>query len=367
MKIAVPHHARPGSVPGLALLLSLVLALALGCTTPVRAQVQTNSPPPVANAPSATVEIVQIPGPSLVGNLSGEATERPAVVILPPSYASHPERRYPVLYALHGYSIGAEQWIHEIHVPQTVEGAFAKGAREIIIVLPDAKTSYGGSFYSRSITTGDFESYVVHDVVQYMDHHFRTLPNRLSRGLVGHSMGGYGAARLGMRHPEVFGALYIMSGCCLSPMTPRPLSAQDQAALAALKSPADAANLSFPLRATLATAAAWSPDPRNPPLYLDLPFEKDVLQPQIAAKWTANAPLAFFDQVVGNLRQYTAIAIDVGDQDGLKADATLLDAALTRYGVAHSFEIYHGTHTSNVAYRFQDFVLPFFSSNLKFE
>ena len=44
-----------------------------------------------------------------------------------------------MVYALHGYSIGAEQWTHEIHVPQTIEGAIARGAKEMIVVLPDSK------------------------------------------------------------------------------------------------------------------------------------------------------------------------------------------------------------------------------------
>ena len=123
-----------------------------------------------------------------------------------------------MLYALHGYSIGAEQWTHEIQVPQTIEGAFALGSKEMIVVLPDSKSIYNGSMYSSSVTTGDFEKFIWHDVVAYIDTHYRTIPDRQSRGLVGHSMGGYGASRIGMKHPEVFGALYIMSPCCMSPM-----------------------------------------------------------------------------------------------------------------------------------------------------
>ena len=331
-------------------------------------QVATNVPPVVPGAKSATVEVVQIHGSSLLGNLEGESVDRDAVIVLPPSYAGSPNRHYPVVYALHGYSIGATQWIKEIHLPQTAEGAFAKGSREMILVLPDSKTAYGGSFYSHSAATGDFETYVAHDVVQYVDAHYRTLPQRLSRGLVGHSMGGYGATRIGMRHPDVFGALYIMSACCLSPMSPNAqLSPENLQAIANLKTPADAANLPFPARATLATAAAWSPNPKRPPLYLDLPLQEGVLQPDVVAKWAANAPLAFFDQEVPNLRQYVAIALDVGDQDGLRVDAGKFDQALQSYGIQHSFEIYPGTHTSNVAFRLQDFVLPFFSAHLKFE
>ncbi len=290
------------------------------------------------------------------------------IVFLPPSYNNDKHRRYPVVYALHGYSIGAEQWTHEIHVPQTIEGAFAQGAKEMIVVLPDSKTAYNGSMYSSSVTTGDFEQFIAHDVVAYIDAHYRTIPNRMSRGLVGHSMGGYGAARIGMKHPDVFGSLYIMSPCCLSAAARRTAQPGElEKSLEAVKTPADSAALPFFARAQLASAAAWSPDPKNPPLYLDLPMKDGAPQPDVLAKWAANAPLAFIDQYIGNLRQYRAIAIDVGDQDGLRVDTRKLHDVLDKYGIANSFEVYHGTHTSAVADRFQNHVLPFFSQNLCFQ
>src|SRR5581483_9972178 len=108
----------------------------------------------------------------------------------------------------------------------------------------------------------------------------------------------------------------------------------------------------------------WSPDPKNPPLYFDLPTKNGEPQPDVLAKWTANAPLAFIDQYIGNLRRYRAIAIDVGDQDGLKVDTGKLRDVLDKYAIANSFEIYSGTHTSRVADRFQNHVIPFFSKNL---
>jgi enterochelin esterase-like enzyme len=285
-------------------------------------------------------------------------------VFLPPSYAAEKDRRYPVVYALHGYSIGAEQWTHEIHVPQTIEGAFAQGAKEMIVVLPDSKTAHNGSMYSSSVTTGDFERFVSHDLVAYIDAHYRTIPQRTSRGLIGHSMGGYGATRIGMKHSDVFGSVYIMSPCCLSARPAGPASTDLEKAVEAAKTPADMANLPFFSRAQLATAAAWSPDPNNPPFYFDLPTKNGVPQPDVLAKWAANAPLAFLDQYIGNLRQYRAIAIDVGDQDGLKADTVKLHDALDKYGIVNAFEVYHGTHTSAVADRFQYHVLPFFGRSL---
>ena len=183
------------------------------------AQVATQVPAVVAGAAPVKVEHIRVHGASLEGNLEGDAVDREVIMFLPPSYGKDAQRRYPVVYALHGYSIGAEQWTHEIHVPQTIEGAFAHGANEMIVVLPDSKTVYYGSMYSSSATTGDFEKFIWHDLVAYIDAHYRTIADRRSRGLAGHSMGGYGASRIGMKHPDVFGALYIMSPCCLSPMS----------------------------------------------------------------------------------------------------------------------------------------------------
>ncbi len=344
--------------------LALALPLTLVAARPALAQVQTLVPAVVPGAKPVTVEHIKIHGAALEGNLEGDAVDRDVIVFLPPSYQKDKGRRYPVVYALHGYSIGAEQWSHEIHVPQTIEGAFAQGAKDMIVVLPDSKTLHNGSMYSSSVTTGDFERFISHDVVQYIDAHYRTIPDRRSRGLVGHSMGGYGASRIGMKHPEVFGSLYIMSPCCLSARMGGRANPQLDSALQAVKTPEDAAKLPWGVRAQLASAAAWSPDPKNPPLYLDLPSKDGVVQNDVLARWAANAPLAFVDQYIGNLRQYNGIAMDVGDQDGLRVDAGKLHDILDNYGVPNTFEVYSGTHTSAVADRFQNHVLPFFSKNL---
>jgi enterochelin esterase-like enzyme len=346
---------------------ALVLGMVVSLSSTLSAQVQTAAPPVVPGARPVTVEHIKVHGQSLEGNLEGDAVDREVIVFLPPSYAKDKHRRYPVVYALHGYSIGAEQWTQEIHVPQTIEGAFAQGANEMIVVLPDSKTVHNGSMYSSSVTTGDFERFISHDLVAYIDAHYRTIPDRMSRGLVGHSMGGYGAARIGMKHPDVFGSLYIMSPCCLSARPAGPANPELEKSLEAVKTPADSEKLPFFVRAQLATAAAWSPDPKNPPLYLDLPTKDGVAQPDVLAKWAANAPLAFVDQYIGNLKQYRAIAIDAGDQDGTRVDAGTLHDVLDKYGIPNSFEIYPGTHTSAVADRFQNHVMKFFSQNLCFK
>lgn len=342
----------------------LGVALLTGAAALLPAQVKTEVPPVEPGARPVSVERIKIRGASLEGNLEGNAVERDVLVFLPPSYAANRKRRYPVVYGLHGYTIGAAQWAEEIHAPQTIAGAFARGVQEMIVVLPDSKTVHNGSMYSSSVTTGDFERFIARDVVSYIDAHYRTIPKRTSRGLVGHSMGGYGASRIGMKHPEVFGSLYIMSPCCLAARGAGPVNPESEKALAAVKTAADSAALPFMLRAQLAAAAAWSPNPKNPPLYLDLPVRNGQVNQDVLLRWAANAPLVFVHQYIGNLRQYRAIALDVGDRDGLRAGTAQLHEILDSYGIAHTFEVYPGDHTSAVAVRFQNHVLPFFGKNL---
>ena len=106
-----------------------VLAASLAATIgshAVVAQVKTNVPDVVAGAHPAIVERITIHGNALEVSLEGDAVDRDAIVLLPPSYNQSRTRRYPGVYALHGYSIGAEQWTQEIHVPQTIEGALPR-------------------------------------------------------------------------------------------------------------------------------------------------------------------------------------------------------------------------------------------------
>lgn len=341
------------------LLLSLLLAAPVA---PLAAQVATPAPAPVPGAAPVRVERITVHGASLEGNLEGNAPDRRVTVYLPPSYARSPKRRYPVLYALHGYSIDHEQWAREIHAPQTLEGAFATGTPEMIVVMADAKTRHNGSMYSNSVTTGRWEDFVSRDLVAYVDAHYRTIADRRSRGIAGHSMGGYGTVRIAMRHPDVFSAFYAMSPCCLSARGAVPAEAGRRIEAAAARGESGA--LDFMARATLASAAAWSPNPQAPPLYLDLPTRDGVPQPTVLARWAANAPLAMLDQHVADLRRYTAIALDCGDRDGLRDDTAELHRRLDAYGIANSFTLYPGDHVSGVAERMQQHVLPFFGRHL---
>jgi enterochelin esterase-like enzyme len=322
-----------------------------------------------AAAPAVgTVEKIVVHGKSLEGNLEGDSPDRAATVYLPPAYASDQSRRFPVIYLLHGYGGREDTFTERLASLQQSSDrlAAAQGFSSAIVVTPSAYTLHKGSMYSSSPTTGDWERFIAEDLVAYMDSHYRTLANRMSRGLAGHSMGGYGALRVGMKRPDVFFSLYLMSSCCLA--ANRNPNVQAMAAAEAIKTREQAEQAAnspgFGPSVNLASAAAWSPNPNNPPLFLDLPVKDGKVRPDIVAKWVANAPLEMLEQHAENLKKYYAIAIDIGTSDGLLASNKQLHDAMTRLRIPHEYEEYDGDHTNKVRERIERNVLPFFSKNL---
>jgi len=327
-----------------------------------------------AESPKGTFERVKVHGKALEGNLEGDSPDRDVSIYLPPGYATARNQRYPVVYLLHGYTNTDEGWFGpgvksgfqtaNTTLPEVADKAIAAGAREMILVMPNAYTVYQGSMFSNSPTTGDWEAYIAQDLVAYMDSHYRTLANRASRGLAGHSMGGYGTIRIAMKYPDIFSSIYILSACCLTAN----LNPQGKAfaEAEAVHTQDEAAKLARGPITMLAEAAAWSPNPKNPPFFFDLPVKDGKVQPAVAARWVANAPLAMLDQYVPNLRKLHAIAIDVGDKDNLSTSNKELSRVLGQFDLSNSFEIYDGDHTNHIAARVETKVLPFFSRQLIF-
>jgi S-formylglutathione hydrolase FrmB len=335
----------------------LAALAALALAAPAAAQ---NITAPDAAVPAGiTVEAPMVPGSSLESNLEGNAAVREVMVVLPPSYATDPERRFPVVYYLHGFAISGRDFYDYMQVPTAV-AANAAESREFIVVVPDTLTAMGGSMYSNSVATGNFREFVARDLVAYIDSHYRTVATREGRGLAGHSMGGYGTFVTAMSYPGVFAAIWAQSACCVSP---RGETAESAAAMAEVpREGVDAAG--FGMRAGLASMTAWSPNPDNPPFYADFPFRNGAVDPLVIAEWANNAPLAMVARHVDALSSYAAIASDVGDRDGLAAQDKAIHEEIARFGIANRFEIYPGTHTDKIGQRFAEQVLPFFAEQL---
>jgi len=326
-----------------------------------------------------SMEKIVVHGKSLEGNLEGDSPDRDVFVYLPVSYAKNRNQRYPVLYFLHGYGVHAETYTDAMWVSDAADKTAAAGtSKEMIVVYPDSFTIYSGSMYSNSPTTGNWETFITEDLIHYIDSHYRTIASRESRGLAGHSMGGFGTLRIGMKYPELYAAIYPMSSCCLmnnqfAARGGAPPAGKGKGDGKAFVPPSDAPKGGDGKGkggrgggTTNALAAAWSPNPMNPPQFFDLPTKDGQVVPEIAAKWIANSPLAMVDQYSSNLKKYKAFMLDVGLQDSLMASNKELDESLTRLGVTHTYETYEGDHTNHIKDRWELRVLPFFSNNLSF-
>lgn len=327
---------------------SLIIAGALALAAPV-----------AANTAAANGEWITVHSPSIEGNAEGNAADRTVLVVLPPGYSANQEKRYPVVYFLHGYLGTPKTADASLGFADAVEQAADEG-NELILIVPDGDSKHGGAMYSNSPTTGNFEEFIVHELVSYIDEHYRTIARPESRGLAGHSMGGYGTFRLGMRYPGIFSSLYAMSACCLSQ---RPFSVAEAQEAQADNGAADKQR-DFGLQSNLAALAAWSPDPTKPPNYIYSGAQAEGLDSLVTGRLAANAPLVTLAQSVPAMKSYEAIAFDVGNADMLVSDVTAMHRELVRFGIEHDWEIYEGDHGNRIAARLRSHVLPFFGKQL---
>jgi enterochelin esterase-like enzyme len=356
--------AEPSMMTAFSLALCLALLTTVACMFIPIASGQTKQ---------GTVERIKVHGKSLEGNLDGDSPDRDVSVYLPPSYKTEKRRRYPVVYMLHGFTDDDAKWFgmvkHWINFPEVINKALADGkTREMIVVMPNAFTRFKGSMYSSSVTIGDWETFITKELVGHIDSNYRTLAQRESRALAGHSMGGYGTMRLGMKYPDAFSSIYALSPCCMDAGRANPAMNEMMKKVEALKTDEEVKSQSFFVLATLASAAAWSPNPKNPPFYIDLPFRDGEPAPEVQARQSANATLVMIHQYILNLKRLKFIGMDAGTKDGgISAATKELDKVLTDYGVAHFYESYEGDHLNRIAERLQTKTLPFFSEHLSFE
>jgi enterochelin esterase-like enzyme len=211
----------------------------------------------------------------------------PYAIYLPPSYETDPERRFPVVYQLHGAGGQYTEWT-TYGLPQTAGEMMERGElTEFIIVMPE-----GGTGYWANGLGGDGEQwadYLLGDVVPYVDATYRTVPDAADRAIGGLSRGGFGALYLAFTHPSVF-------------------------SIVAANSPA------LPGRAA------------------------DIEGPSVPEDEFAD-----FDPVelARNLNAEAAphIWLDIGDLDDWRPGVQLLDSVLSEEGVEHELSIGDGGHT----------------------
>ncbi|HLZ07833.1 MAG TPA: alpha/beta hydrolase-fold protein, partial [Chloroflexota bacterium] len=218
--------------------------------------------------------ITQITSQHLAHNVYGDSSTRDLVVYLPPGY-EQTTRRYPTMYLLHGFNDRALGWLAKFRmiyawrdIYEVLDDAIRRGrSREMIVVMPDGWSRLGCSQWVDSPVNGDYEQYVVHDVVSHVDRHFRTIPRATSRGVTGISSGGFGAWHLASRNPDVFGAMSLLSADSYFELTHKPWIYRFYNQLDG-KEPNGPINGDEFSWMTYGLASCYSPNPQKPPFYV---------------------------------------------------------------------------------------------------
>jgi S-formylglutathione hydrolase len=339
-------------------------------------------PAPLAAQTAGRIVEDTIPAPSLAGNLLGDADRQPAFVYLPPGYDDEPDQRYPVLYLLHGVLDSPEVWVEPVYDGMTIQATMDSliAAGEIgpsIVVMPNGRNAYGGSYYANSPVTGGWADYIARDAVAHVDATYRTMPARESRAILGHSMGGLGAIRLTMDYPEVFSVAWAMNPCCLccleSDMAPDPelwnrmeayRSADEM--WAALEDDDDI----WPL-ILAGVSAAFAPAPDRPPLYVELPADVvkgEVVTTPAADRMAAALPLAHAAERAEALQSLRGLAFDTAFDDEfahIPPATKAFSDSLIALEVPHVYELYEGDHRNRMRERMATRVLPWIDARLE--
>ena len=330
-------------------------------------------------AQAATIQIVdrQITSTNFADNKVGVSPVRRLVVYLPPGYGSS-ARRYPVIYFLPNPFEENYRFDFDHRGAQSLfDRAIAQGViKDFILVAVDMNTPLGTSWYVNSSVTGNWEDFMTQELVPYIDANFKTLPNRDSRGIAGIFIGGYGAIRFGMRHPDIFGSVYAMhpvgtaTGVGLSAEIPK------WDILANARSMND---VSKDARTQIFTTMfqAHLPNPDRPPVFIDLLARQEgdrlIIDAKLMERFRNNFYLeTMIGKYADNLNSLRGFKFDWNRSDA-NFDHVYANQYFTRklreYGIAHQAEEYNGTWDESNwgdTGRFFTEVLPFFARYLVF-
>lgn len=310
---------------------------------------------------SAKGQIVYVEHESevLKGNPLGDPYVRRFPVYLPPGYHDEPERRYPVIFGLAGFTGRGENALYKRFLFQPLDEVLdeliGKGVPPVVYALPDCVTAYGGSQYVNSSAVGDYEDYVVRELVPFIDERFRTTGQR---ACIGGSSGGIGSFWLAARHPEVFQAFSDQSGdsafeyCYLGdvPKFVQSIAKYDYdvekfvRAIPEVQPKDDAFDNMLNM---VAMSACYAPNPEAP-LGFELPFDlySGELRPQVWAKFREFDPVNAAERYAANLRRLKVLWVDCGtkDQFHLYLGARQLHRKLEALGIEHVYEEYDSDH-----------------------
>ena len=325
------------------------------------------------------VEVHEFESRVLAGNAAGDPATRRVPVWLPPSYDARPARRYPVLFVLTGFTGRGRMLLNDNPWSPALDDRLdllvAAGCGEMVVVMPDCCTRFGGSQYLNSAATGRYADHLLDELVPWADATFRTHGDRDHRGVAGKSSGGFGALTFGMTRPDVFGAVACHSGdmyfdYCYRPDIPKACSVLQEAGgarafLERFERRTQKGKDDFLALNILGMAASYSPD-ADAELGVALPFDlaTGAFRDDVWARWLAHDPLLRLAEREAALRSLKLLYVDCGAKDEfhLHHGARLFTRELGSRGIAHQYEEFDDGHM-NVGYRY-DTSLPLLAKAL---
>ena len=331
-------------------------------------------------AESSASEVIsrEIRSQRIAQNKVGTDPVRKIVVYLPAGYSESSRERYPVIYFLPNPFNDVRFDFDHRDAQKLFDLAIAAGViGKFILVAADMNTPLGISWYVNSPVTGNWEDFMVQELVPYIDANFKTLATRDSRGIAGVFIGGYGAIRFGMRHPDVFGSVYAMhpvgtgTGVGVSMTIPKWEILTNARSMDDVKK--DSGTWIF---TTMFQAHLANPD--KPPLYIDLLARKEgdrlIIDPKLMDRFRNNFYLdTMIAQYADNLNSLRGFKFDWTRNDG-NYDHVFANQNFTRklneFGVHHEAEEYTGPFDAanwGPNGRLYTEALPFFQQHLVFD
>jgi S-formylglutathione hydrolase FrmB len=316
------------------------------------------------------VHVEFVDSPALRGNPLGDPSIRPLPVYTPPGYDPNGSARYPVLYVLHGYTgdaaalVSAKAW--ETNVVQWIDRSIAGGKMPpTLLAVVDGFTRLGGSQYMNSIHNGEYATYVVRDVVGYLDAQYRTIAREGGRAVLGKSSGGYGSLHLVMTQPGTFAAFASHSGdtyyryACLPNFADAQRTLEKhgndiEAFVTAFEAAPKRSDDEYATIEMLGYTAAYSPRAAQA-FALDLPWDQTTgeLREDVFARWLTFDPVEMCLTKKAEFERLRLSYIDCGrrDQYGLDIGARILVQRLRSMGIEVRHEEFDDDHR-NVGYRY---------------
>jgi pimeloyl-ACP methyl ester carboxylesterase len=321
--------------------------------------------PPALRA-QGTLVTDTVVSPGLARNVVGASSRRAVVVYLPPSYRADSARRYPVLYMLHGATSVPEEWLdgtyQGLELPAVLDSLIsARALPELIVVMPNSDIALGSNWYVNSPVLGNWEDFIVRDVVGFMDRRYRTVARREGRALFGHSMGGFGALAIGFEHAERFGLVYASSPSRIALVGDLAPDAATWTALPRVTRWQDAA---YGLKLAIGMAAALDGSRTDPRLFTELPFGpatggSPAVHPKVRDRWLAGMPAALADGMARRGGRQPEILMEAGSEEtAILEGIGVLRGRLDSLGIRYADSTFEGGHIDRVRERISGHMLP---------